>query len=172
MKWVDPESIHLTLDFLGSILPSRSSEILAAIGPVVRQRKPFGCGVGGLGAFPGIRGPRVLWLGVDARGTDLEALVIEIENALEPLGFPRERRPFRPHLTLARSRRKGVAAAAVLEDRDVVEACRDLGRLPIEVVHLYRSEPGAGGPRYTPLGSLPLGRAAGSSPEHTPARGS
>ena len=172
MKWVDPESIHLTLEFLGPILPSRASEIMAAIDPIARRRRSFVCDVGGLGAFPSRRAAKVLWVGVDARGTDLEELVVDLENALEPLGFPREKRPFRPHLTLSRSRKEGLAVAATFEDRDVVRACRDLGPLPIDVIHLYHSESGASGPRYTPLASVPLERDAGSSRPHAPTRGS
>ncbi|HEX4999606.1 MAG TPA: RNA 2',3'-cyclic phosphodiesterase [Terriglobia bacterium] len=99
-RWVAPESIHLTLRFLGEINPVQMEEAAAALQGLTW--KPFEVRARSLGFFPGARSPRVLWVGVEA--ASLEELAQEVNARMERLGFEPERRAFRPHLTLARSR--------------------------------------------------------------------
>ena len=99
-RWVRPEGIHLTLKFLGEISDKQAgqvTEILSLLPPF----EPLEVRVEGFGFFPNARRPRVLWVGIKG-GTPLETLASEVERSLKALGFPREQRPFRPHLTLAR----------------------------------------------------------------------
>ena len=99
-RWTRPQGIHLTLKFLGEIQDQQVEKVkerLAALG----RFELFRIEVKGFGFFPDARRPRVLWAGVEAP-PGLAELAASVEAAMETLGFPREDRPFRPHLTLAR----------------------------------------------------------------------
>ena len=106
VKWVDPNSIHLTLKFLGSIAANRTSDITSAMEEATRDLAPFSLEVKGLGVFPNFKRVRVVWVGMGGDISTLEMLQQRIESSLVPLGFARESRPFTPHLTLARVREK------------------------------------------------------------------
>jgi 2'-5' RNA ligase len=106
VKWVNPGSIHLTLKFLGNILAEKAVDIAREIGEAAAEVKPITLELQGLGAFPNLRSPRVVWVGV---GGDVQLIVHlqrRIDQALIHLGFPAERREFSPHLTLGRLRDK------------------------------------------------------------------
>jgi 2'-5' RNA ligase len=119
VKWVAPESIHLTLKFLGNI----SLQVVSAIAKVMEEASrggsPFRLTLGELGAFPNLRRPRVLWLGIGGEVDRLVVLQQRIDNGLRPLGFTPEARPFAPHLTLARLR-EGASADELREFGDLV----------------------------------------------------
>lgn len=104
-KWVKDSNLHLTLKFLGN---QPSEKIDALIPALVRGNpplQPFRITTNKFGAFPGRQRPRVFWLGINAAPQDaLADLRSWIENSLEPLGFEKETKPFRPHLTLGRSK--------------------------------------------------------------------
>ncbi len=156
LRWVDAHKIHLTLKFLGDISEQQSKEISDSLRRVAQPHAPFDFAVGGLGIFPNERKPRVLWVGIRAPDA-LVSLYRALENELAGLGFPREDRPFSPHLTLGRVSRN----AAAHELRAMVELLRreqvgELGVVPVQAVHLYRSELRPAGPVYTRLFSAPL----------------
>lgn len=102
VRWVRPESLHLTLKFLGDVARSRIPQLTEALAAVARQTAPFSLALGTLGAFPSPERPRVLWIGLSGDLVQLTALQQRIEAALAPLGFAPEERPFTPHLTLGR----------------------------------------------------------------------
>jgi len=104
IRWVPPENVHLTLKFLGELPEERVREVCSAVDGAAAGVPPFVMGVGGFGAFPSLRRPQVVWVGVELEPT-LESLQASLEEALAGLGFPREQRPFRPHLTLGRARK-------------------------------------------------------------------
>jgi len=104
VKWVAPESIHLTLKFLGNIPAGQVTDIARAMEEASRGFLPFRLKIGKLGAFPNLRRPRVVWVGIDGEVDRLTALQQRLDAALARLGFARETRPFSPHLTLARLR--------------------------------------------------------------------
>ena len=106
VKWVDPESIHLTLKFLGSVSGETIPEIVEAMSLVAQPVSPFTLQIGGTGAFPNWQRPQVVWVGVGGEMGRLTTLQRELEAALSPLGFPPESRPFSPHLTLGRLRER------------------------------------------------------------------
>ncbi len=104
VKWVNPQSIHLTLKFLGSIDIDRTGEITRAMETAVQGISPFHLEVKDLGVFPNLRRVQVVWVGIRGEVDKLAQLQKHIESALAPLGFAPESRPFTPHLTLARLR--------------------------------------------------------------------
>jgi 2'-5' RNA ligase len=109
VRWTDPKGIHLTLKFLGEVPEPRLPKLLGAFGPAVQGRRAPLLGLGATGAFPNLRRPRVLWIGVEERGTELPPLQAAIEDAAAELGWEREGRAFQPHLTLGRVRDFGHA---------------------------------------------------------------
>jgi 2'-5' RNA ligase len=104
ITWVNPESIHLTLKFLGNLSALELSKVFTGMQNIFQDPPPgFRLTVAGLGAFPSLKKPRVLWVGVS--GSGMEALIqIQklIEDEMYRQGFPKEERKFSPHLTLAR----------------------------------------------------------------------
>jgi 2'-5' RNA ligase len=104
VRWTAPETIHLTLQFLGAVPPGRVADVEAAVRAAAAAARPLSLEVRGTGGFPNARRPRVVWAGV---GGDVEALVAlagDLGRRLAPLGFPPETRPFSAHLTLGRAR--------------------------------------------------------------------
>ena len=108
IKWVGPEGIHLTVKFLGEVPDEREADLRAALGRAAAGpggARPLPLAIGGFGVFPDSRRPAVVWVGV---GPDpaLELLQHRIEQEFAGLGFPKEARAFRPHLTLGRATRR------------------------------------------------------------------
>jgi 2'-5' RNA ligase len=104
VRWTAVPSIHLTLKFLGEVDPPLVGRLAGPFRAIAASQDPFTLTLGGLGAFPGLRSPRVVWCGVQG---DLEQLCMlqgRIEEACALLGFVAEERAFQPHLTLGRIR--------------------------------------------------------------------
>jgi RNA 2',3'-cyclic 3'-phosphodiesterase len=104
VKCVAPESIHITLKFLGNISPQKVAEITRVMEQASQGVSPFQLQITDVGAFPNMRQPRVLWVGIKGELDKLAAWQKRIDDGLVPLGFVKEARPFTPHLTLARLR--------------------------------------------------------------------
>ncbi len=104
VKWVDPNSIHLTLKFLGNIAIEKTSEITRAMEEAAQGISPFQLEVKELGVFPNLKRVQVAWVGISGEIDKLSQLQQHIETNLARLGFAPESRPFTAHLTLARLR--------------------------------------------------------------------
>lgn len=104
VKWIRPKSIHITLKFLGDVEVERIEEISQVVEKAVDGVGSFTISVGGVGAFPNERRPRVLWIGVDEGGDILSDLASRIDMALSQLGFEKEKRKYSAHLTIGRVR--------------------------------------------------------------------
>ena len=147
LKVVKRENLHFTLKFLGNIDPEMVEPIVACI----KSREDllgFEMKIGGLGAFPNRRKPRVIWIGAKCEGDEFVKLARDIDQDLVKLGFDRER-SYVPHLTIARSRnRRGNPRAA-----DLIGGMEDLdiGRMTVDRVSLKRSVLTPGGPIYSDL---------------------
>ena len=102
IKWERSDKLHLTLKFLGDVDAKLLRDLDIAVREVASRHAPFNLSVEGTGVFPGVRDPRILWIGI--KGDQLTAIAGELETACEPLGFKRENRAFHPHLTIARIR--------------------------------------------------------------------
>jgi 2'-5' RNA ligase len=104
VKCVAPEGIHLTLKFLGNISAEKVTDITGVMEQASQEVSPFQLQLTEVGAFPNMRRPRVLWVGIKGEVDKLVSWQQRIDNGLVPLGFAKEARPFAPHLTLARLR--------------------------------------------------------------------
>jgi 2'-5' RNA ligase len=104
VKCVSPEGIHLTLKFLGNISAQKVTDITGVMEQASQGVNPFQLQLTEVGAFPNMRRPRVLWVGIKGEVDKLVGWQQRIDNGLVPLGFAKEARPFTPHLTLARLR--------------------------------------------------------------------
>jgi 2'-5' RNA ligase len=104
VKWVAPDGIHLTLKFLGNISPQKVGQIVRVVEQVAADISSFRLAVSEVGAFPNLRQPRVLWVGISGELEKLLTLQRGIDDGLVSLRFAKESRLFTPHLTLARLR--------------------------------------------------------------------
>jgi 2'-5' RNA ligase len=147
LKWIRPEHMHLTLAFLGELEEGLARSVVEAIGqPVQAERFPIV--FGGLGLFPSAGAPRVLWLGLTAGARDVIGVQREIAARVTRLGIALERRPFQPHLTLARWRTSRQSDRQRLATADWTH---DVARIEVHEVSLIHSRLTAAGPVYTPL---------------------
>ena len=168
VRWVQPEMSHLTLRFLGETAPERAELLRLALPPVVGRHASFDLRTAALGAFPGFRRPRVLWLGLHGPVHRLESLHGDVAKALRELDFPSEDEPYHPHITLGRVRNDDGERVRL---RDLPESVK--GRfvnaasgaavappsrlVPVREVLLMRSYLGKGPVRHEPLAAFPLG---------------
>lgn len=156
INWVRPESIHLTLKFLGYVEPSLVSQLLSVLEPIGKKQTTFSINVQGLGVFPQIKHPRIFWIGLTGDTEALHDLVLEIEAALEPLGFPPEEKPYHPHLTLARIKRENAKFGAALIQTRALESDQHLGTVLVDRFTLFQSDLDSSGARYTSLWTVPF----------------
>jgi len=163
INWVRPESIHLTLKFLGYVAPAMVEQLLTAIEPIRKSQPSIMLEIQDLGVFPHIRCPRILWIGCTGDLPSLLNLVSQIEGAMEPLGFPLEEKAYHPHLTLARIKHDNAKVGSVLAHSGLLEQPRNLGPLLIDRITLFRSDLSPKGAEYTSLWTVPLNEA-GSGP--------
>jgi 2'-5' RNA ligase len=132
-KWVSPESIHITLKFLGEVPEKRVDQIDASLASLTW--KPFTIAVHGVGFFPSARSPRVFWVGMDA--PTMQGLTEELDARMEPLGFESEKRAFRPHITIARAKTSRLDAALVTASATFAE--RNFGSFTADRINLVQS---------------------------------
>jgi len=164
VQWARPDSIHLTLKFLGQIADTQVEEIRRALSVTIQAQPRFSIEVGGFGVFPDLRAPRVLWVGVSGQREQVNALArlaTEVDSGLDTLGFPREARPFSPHLTLARIKERSREVGKALAESGLMAQTESLGILRVEAVALIRSDLKPSGAVYTRLWEVPLKASAG-----------
>jgi 2'-5' RNA ligase len=146
----DLEQVHLTLHFLGGVEESRVRGIKSRLAATLAGLRGFEVTVKGVGAFPSLSRPRVLWAGIDDEGGRLLSLEQRLGRTLREAGLQLEDRPFSPHLSLARTRRQPTGNERT-ELQGWTSRWRDqtFGRLPVEDVLLMRSQLGSGPARHT-----------------------
>ena len=154
-RFAKTQSIHLTLQFLGNIEEDQIVGIAQVLEQAGREVAPFDLEVGRLGVFPQLANPRVVWLGVDPVD-GLMKLQSKIQRGLEPLGFPREKRDFHPHLTLFRLKsRKNLSP--LTEYLKAEGPHQKAGVIQAEQIHLYQSILKPQGAEYLKLFTARLG---------------
>ncbi len=161
LSWARPDNLHVTVRFFGATLESQMAGIRQTVERAVSTRPSFDIAIGGFGAFPDLRAPRVLWAGVNGDVAALTALVEGVGVAVVPLGFPQEGKPFHPHLTVARVRRAYRDVGSTLNAAGVFTAPVTCGRVPVERVALFRSDRRPTGSVYTKLWDVALDTEAG-----------
>jgi len=154
VAWVSAEKLHLTLKFLGGVAADALPRVTRALEAIGADVSPFDLVLGGLGAFPAATRARVVWAGVTEGREAVGALAERVESALDPLGFPREARPFSPHITLGRAR-------APRPDLQLAEALKHgaalgFGRVRVDTLWLMRSDLSSGGARYSEITAVSL----------------
>ena len=155
VKWVEPANLHLTLKFFGDIDDQDLSRICTAMTEAVAAAQAFDCPCQGIGAFPHLGRPRTLWAGLSGCQARMAELSGQVERALAPLGFPRERRTFHPHLTLGRVRgSRGLAALTPLLRQ---HGDMPLGTMEVSTITFFASDLRPAGPVYTALAHFALG---------------
>lgn len=156
VRWVPASNIHLTLKFLGEVSTANVQALARMLKAEAVRHPPFDIQVAGLGAFPNVRRPRVIWVGSEAPPV-LANLQRAIEAETRALGYPTEERPFSPHLTLGRISQNATPpeATAVAHALGMVEV-GSLGCMHIDQVHLFQSDLRPSGAVYTSLYSFRL----------------
>jgi len=168
-RWVRPESLHITVKFIGEQKPEQVEAMAERLRQV--EETTIDIRLGGHGFFPTAKSPRVFWIGIRA-GPELAALAASIDAAVAELGVAREDRPFSPHLTLARGgggsgspkRQKSDrpnSSFAVLNKRLETMGDLDFGAMTAREFILYQSQLSPKGSKYTKLQRFPL-----KQPEH------
>lgn len=158
VRWVKPSSIHLTLFFIGDVLPDRIEPIKDALGLIAKNAAPFSFYAEEVGVFPNPRRPRVLWVGVEQpEGKPLTVLHGAVNEAMENLGFTPDTRPYHPHLTMGRVRRRasGRDVRAIGEVMSKVRIGR-LAEVSVEEIILFQSILKPTGAEYHRLATLAL----------------
>ncbi len=154
VRWVEPDRYHVTLKFLGEVRRERMAGVEEVMARVASETGGFATEIGGFGAFPTVRRPRVIWLG--ARATpELRCLKQDLEWGLADVGFEAETRAFHPHVTLGRADPSGGAGAFRGLDR-LVAGLQFKGELKVRSVDLMRSDVSKEGPRYSVVTSVRL----------------
>ncbi|MFB6363177.1 RNA 2',3'-cyclic phosphodiesterase [Paenibacillus elgii] len=153
-RWVHPQDLHLTLQFLGDVARNRSDRIAQAVEQAAAGAAPFSLHFQGLGVFGKPSAPSVLWAGVQGEVEKLGQLQRRIEDAMTTLGFAAENRPYKPHLTLARKFTGPAGSHAAMLDVALPDEWQT--PWPVKETVLYRSRLGSR-PMYERVASFPLG---------------
>jgi len=157
VKWVDPNSIHITLKFLGEISEDSIDELMLALEESAQGDPPFKLEASDVGAFPDLRRAQVVWVGIKGEVDKIARLQKRIESNTKQLGFPRESRVFTPHLTIGRVRNE-----ASLTERErlgkILSETKFTALTNIETaaVNLMKSQLTPTGAIYTCIGSVKL----------------
>jgi 2'-5' RNA ligase len=154
VRWIDPENYHVTLKFLGEVRQERVPAVEEIVQRVAGATVPFEVRLESFGAFPTIRKPRVVWLGVTA-SAELRCLKQDLEWGLADAGFEAETRAFHPHLTLGRADPRGGAGQFRGFD-DIIADMTYEGRATIRTLDLMRSHLSREGARYSVLATAKL----------------
>jgi 2'-5' RNA ligase len=150
VKWVEPESLHWTLKFLGDVDILETPAVCEAVRKAVEPLAPFDVEAWGVGAFPDIHNPRTIWIGMRDGSEQMIELHDAVELELSKLGYRSENRRYRPHLTIGRVRQ---SPDGIEELAELIEAHADFDAAVsmVEEVVVFSSQLNREGPTYEPL---------------------
>jgi RNA 2',3'-cyclic 3'-phosphodiesterase len=156
IRWVAPQNIHLTLQFLGDVSPANLERVASELRLEASCHHAFDIQVANIGAFPSPQRARVIWIGLEAP-SGLPALQRGVEAVTSRLGYPVEQRKFSPHLTIGRVDQNAPADGMQRIFSSIQKTeIKILGRFHVDAIHLMKSDLFPSGPVYTPLYALPL----------------
>ncbi|RKY88617.1 RNA 2',3'-cyclic phosphodiesterase [candidate division KSB1 bacterium] len=147
VKWVKPDNIHLTLKFLGEITPEKVEEVKASLDGI--SVKKMEISARNVGAFPSLKRPRVIWVGIEKGLEKLKDFSNIIEKEMQKIGFEKEKRSFKPHLTIGRVKSQRNIGNLVKEI-GLIEEFETEPFIPEEFI-LMRSDLKPSGAEYTPI---------------------
>lgn len=150
VAWVPAANLHVTLRFIGSIEENLVEAVVGACKRVAARHAPIEAKAGGVGAFPSLQKPTVLWVGVQAPPA-LSALQRDVEAAMVELGFDKEERAYHPHVTVGRVKESRGAAA------DIWKSDAQLGSSLLNEIVVYESRTRSAGAEYVARARVPLG---------------
>jgi len=154
VRWVKPESLHLTLAFLGEVPPDFLESTKPLLTSVAAGHKPFAMRLNGVGVFPSPSRARTVWIGMDHGKSEVCALQRDVVKALCAVGYQPEKRPFSPHLTIGRMRIPDDLSRAVASPFESES-------FPVSRLVLFRSVLSPAGPTYSVLTEFPLSSGPG-----------
>lgn len=154
VRWVRPTSIHLTLKFLGDIEADRIERIAGAMSEAGAGYAPLLLAAKGIGVFPGIKHPRVIWSGLTGQADLLAAVQHKLDGGLAEIGFTKEKRPFNGHLTLGRFK-AGVDSNQLMQALQEFEKF-ETATFAADALILFRSQLKPGGAVYSKLKRISL----------------
>ena len=155
-----PETVHLTLKFLGKVKSGQVDELVESLRAIAETRTMFALTLSGAGVFPNPKKARVLWLGISGDTEALGDLHLGIEDTMATLGFTRDRKPFNPHLTVARLRGTASQADRLLASETLASAVHpDVIEIPVCSITIVRSRLIDNNNTHERLTSLPLGQS-------------
>lgn len=170
-RWVGAENIHLTFHFLGDVPEERLPSVFDAVARGCQGFGPFDIAIVGLGCFPNARQPRIVWAGVREESGRLAELQRALGRELAGVGYPPERRPFTPHLTIGRARRDAARDDLAALGQSVSSQPHEvLAAMRVERVHVIKSDLRPSGAAYTILSTAELlgaARPPGAAPTST-----
>jgi len=148
VSWVKPANIHVTLKFLGEVPEDKINEVFSATEKALEGAKKFTMSLKGTGVFPNLRRPRVIWVGSGSGEEELSHMANRIEEEMEKIGFPKEKRKFSAHFTIGR-----VKSPKNIEKLMELVESSDFQTEKIEVneVVVMKSQLHPAGAIYTPL---------------------
>jgi len=154
-RWVRPENIHLTLKFLGEVEDRELHSVCRKVGEAAQTVSKFDVKCRSISAFPNVERPGTIWVDVVDANDHIMELQQKVAESLTDLGFPIERRPFKAHLTLGRTRTRDSGSPEWLK---IVKrnANREFGLLSVKEVVVFSSELERKWPIYTALARCPL----------------
>ena len=149
VKWVEPKNIHLTLKFLGEISEQQVDQVREVLNKISSHFKPYEITLSGVGAFPKLEHPRVVWVGIDSGKNETKRIAGVLSAELEKVGFQKEDREFKSHLTIGRVR--GSKNKDTLKSTIQSISFAPQSKIPVNHITLYQSTLTPQGPIYTPL---------------------
>lgn len=152
ISWVKPKSIHLTLKFLGYINKSQVDSIVTKLDEIAQDTKAFNITIEGLGVFPNLSHPRVIWVGIKEGEKGICLLQRQVEAKMADLGFPMEKKEFSAHFTLGRV--KSVKSRSVISRAFHAIEDQYIGIMRVDHINLMKSTLLSQGAEYETLGNL------------------
>jgi len=155
VRWINPEQLHLTLQFLGNVDTDRLDDLTAALRRACARTAPFRLTLEGAGCFPNTKSPRVVWIGIQGDLESLRKVQGQIAQETKHFGDHDDLRAFQPHLTIGRVKASGSEGRKAGQAIELVTVPK-LGDWTVHLVLLLRSELASDGARYTTLASVCL----------------
>ncbi|MFO7633310.1 MAG: RNA 2',3'-cyclic phosphodiesterase [Caldilinea sp.] len=162
VRWTAAGNLHLTLRFLGEIDESQCSLLAQALTSIAAHHAPLSLRIEGLGCFPNMSRPNVIWCGIQGELAALARLQADVERVVHAAGIAADEKAFKPHLTIGRTQRSATGSqlravgAVVAELAAVATPPKGDDCAAIQELLLLESELTPSGPIYTPLGVFPL----------------